>query len=197
MSDIRFTTAAILAGGLSRRMGFDKYKIQVGGKKLLDMLVDKLHQEFETLFIVANSDDIELPEGVILIRDDFPGQGPMAGIQAALKHADSDYVYVMACDMPQINLEYIRLMKTMLESRPAEACCFKNGTITEPFHAFYSKKAEPKIAELLRSGQRKAQAILDDLDCIAVEAEQLPHLMNVSCLFLNMKIGRASCRERV
>ena len=41
-----FTTAVILAGGKSSRMGFDKQFLEIHEKRLLDTQIHKLRKEF-------------------------------------------------------------------------------------------------------------------------------------------------------
>ena len=44
-----FGSAVILCGGKSSRMGFDKCKIKVGNKLLIEIIAEQLEQIFEML----------------------------------------------------------------------------------------------------------------------------------------------------
>jgi molybdopterin-guanine dinucleotide biosynthesis protein A len=84
-------TGAVLVGGRSARMGFDKSTLFVD--RITEVLRD------------AGADE------VLLIReDDRPGNGPLGGIATALRRAVHDVVVVLACDLPDVHVEGIRLV---------------------------------------------------------------------------------------
>lgn len=81
----------ILAGGQARRMGGgDKPLLRLGGRTLLDRVVERLGPQCEAgLALSANGDPARFSgfPGPIL-PDPLPGQpGPLAGILAGLEHA--------------------------------------------------------------------------------------------------------------
>ena len=118
----RFKSAVILAGGKSSRMGFDKQLLSINGRKLTDKLIITLKHEFDEIIVVSNSPEYYDGTGCVLTGDEFPGRGPLGGIHAGMKAASSRYAYLTACDMPNINLEYIRFMKSRLENEEADVC---------------------------------------------------------------------------
>ncbi|MDB5618322.1 molybdenum cofactor guanylyltransferase MobA [Tardiphaga sp.] len=81
------TPAVILAGGLARRMGGgDKPMREIGGRSLLQRVIDRLAPQCDGLILNANGDAARFDGfGLPVIADsvaDFPG--PLAGILAAL-----------------------------------------------------------------------------------------------------------------
>lgn len=186
MAEELFSTAAILIGGRSRRMGFDKFQIQIDQQKLLSRLADQLGQMFTDVMIVANNQEIELPAGTRLIHDIYPGLGPMAGIHAALMHATSSYAYVLACDMPRISSDYIAQLKHAIGEQTVDFCCCRNQGALEPFHAFYHKKAAPRIARRLGTGELKARHILSRLSGLVLSVEAFVPRGQVADIFLNI-----------
>ena len=73
-----FTCLVILAGGQSTRMGSDKAVITLGGRRMVDILIDRFSGKTDHLFLSASQD---YGTGLSLISDnpDFPG-GPVGGI---------------------------------------------------------------------------------------------------------------------
>ena len=65
----------------------------------------------------------------------------------------SEYVYVIACDMPRISLDYINSMAKRLSLFTFDACVTEKGGWIEPFHAFYGKGALPAIECGLLAGK--------------------------------------------
>jgi molybdenum cofactor guanylyltransferase len=88
---------AIIAGGKSSRFGSDKAVALIDGLPLIDHVVMGLYRHAEAI-VIAGRDWRDFD-----VVDDgaFAGQGPLAGLLAALKHAktnDFDAVMSAACD---------------------------------------------------------------------------------------------------
>ena len=84
------TPAVILAGGLARRMGGgDKPMRAIGGRSLLQRVIDLLAPQCDGLVLNANGDPARFETfGLPVIADDVPDfPGPLAGILAALDWA--------------------------------------------------------------------------------------------------------------
>ncbi len=73
-----FTCLVILAGGQSTRMGTDKAVMKLGGRRMIDILIERFSTKADHLFLSASQD---YGTGLPLISDnpDFPG-GPVGGI---------------------------------------------------------------------------------------------------------------------
>lgn len=97
---------AILAGGASRRMGAEKALTSLGGKPLLDRVIDAIADQVSTLVITGGPAGRADHRG-LAHRPDRPtgGRGPLAGLLAALDYArdigsGSEFVLAVATDMP-------------------------------------------------------------------------------------------------
>src|SRR5438093_13266633 len=80
----------VLAGGLARRMGGgDKARIRIGGRTILERVLERLTPQCSRVILNANGDparfaDISLP----VVPDTVPDfAGPLAGILAGLDWA--------------------------------------------------------------------------------------------------------------
>jgi len=87
MADFPPTPGVVLAGGLARRMGGgDKPMRTIGGRTILDRVIERLDPQCAGLVINANGDPQRFaPFGRPVVADsvgDFPG--PLAGILAGL-----------------------------------------------------------------------------------------------------------------
>lgn len=71
------STAVILAGGQSRRMGSDKAVIQFRGKRLIDHVIKRLARQTEQVVLSAAQD---YGTGLRTIGDAQTFQGPVAGL---------------------------------------------------------------------------------------------------------------------
>jgi molybdopterin-guanine dinucleotide biosynthesis protein A len=82
-------TGLILAGGLARRMGGgDKPMRVIGGRTLLDRVIERLAPQCARLVLNANGDPSRFaPTGLQVVPDSLEGHaGPLAGILAGLDY---------------------------------------------------------------------------------------------------------------
>ncbi len=89
---------AIIAGGQSSRFGSDKSVAIVDGLPLLDHIVMGVYRHVKHLVIAGKAwrDFDAIDDGA------FAGQGPLAGLYAALRHAEADgfdAVLTAPCDV--------------------------------------------------------------------------------------------------
>jgi len=167
-----FSTAALLAGGKSRRMGFDKQLFHVQKDRFFEHLLPALKERFEDVLVVTDQPEIYFGMGVRPVRDVIPGLGPLSGIHAAVREAKSSYVYIFACDMPMIDQRYIDHMIQRLTDSPADACVTVKGNWIEPFHGFYGKRALPVMEGDLLAGKSSVYYFLQKINTLYIpEAE--------------------------
>lgn len=156
----RFGTAIILAGGKSSRMGFDKQFLKIDQRRLMDSMIHKLSEEFDEIIIVTNKPDHYRGLGHKITGDIIENMGPLGGIHAGLTISSSEYSLIVACDMPNINVDYIRYMKTEVGNH---GCTTKFGSSLEPFISFYSRKVIGDIEEYLKSNKRSMHGFLANI----------------------------------
>jgi molybdopterin-guanine dinucleotide biosynthesis protein A len=104
--------AIVLAGGRSSRLsGAPKAELRYQGQTLLSRSVDAALAAGARRVVVVGGTDDGLPDAVLVTREDPPFGGPAAGIAAgaaalaaaesAAGHPTSDFLVVLACDMPE------------------------------------------------------------------------------------------------
>lgn len=104
----RLRAVLVLAGGGSVRLGRDKTAADVGGRPVLDRLLDALVRSVPGVPIVVVGPPRPTSRPVIWCREDPPGGGPVAAIACGLAHLpggpaadeDTDLVGVLAGDLP-------------------------------------------------------------------------------------------------
>ena len=112
------TVAVILAGGQARRMGGgDKTLIDLGGKTILQHILDRLRPQCAHVIINANGDlDRFTSFGCPVVADQLDGfLGPLAGIlagmdAAATRYPDKTHILSLAGDTPFIPLDLAERM---------------------------------------------------------------------------------------
>ena len=141
----------ILAGGFSKRFQLYKPIFNYKGKPLIYHVISKLVKVFPKVYIsVKNFEQIKLIEKVLsrdvsfeFIIDDFEIQHPVVGIYSAAKNLvnKSDYMFVIACDLPEITKESIEfIVKIVKEVRYFDAIIprWRNMDYIEPLFAVYN-----------------------------------------------------------
>lgn len=169
----QFGTVAILAGGLSSRMGFDKQLLKTRQQRFITSLLPGLRAVFDDVIVVTSRPELYETLPVRTVSDIVPGKGPLSGIHAALHSATSEYTYIMACDMPRFSAEYAHYMQQwLLRENGADACVTMCGDWIEPFHAFYGQSALPTLENDLAADKTSIFYLLRKLNTAYIpEAE--------------------------
>ncbi|WP_423128218.1 molybdenum cofactor guanylyltransferase [Gaoshiqia sp. Z1-71] len=151
-------TGIILAGGKSSRMGTDKALISFNGKKLIEYSISVMREICQHILISANNPGYR-DFGYPVVFDHFVEIGPLAGLEAGLRHSKSRINLVVPCDTPFLSAY---LFKDILSHSPfhdAVVPVQKNGKI-EPLTAYYSKKIQPALIRQINQGDYKMQNLL-------------------------------------
>jgi len=153
------TTASILAGGMSRRMGFNKAFIKVGGQFMIERSLKTLRSVFDEVNIIADDTALYGRFGAEVFPDEVKGAGSLGGVYTALLHCAGDRVFVTACDMPSIEAASIK--RTVELFTAGDAAVPFIGGMYHPMHAVYSKTCIKHIEEMLRAGNLRINSLLD------------------------------------
>jgi len=162
-------SAIILAGGSSSRLGQDKGLILLGGRPLIQHVLDKTHGLVDETLIVVNSQSQTetyrkaLGTETAIVSDNSKTHGPLVGASAGFRLASGKYSLLLSCDTPFVSKEILQLL--------LELCVNKNATIPrwpncyiEPLQAVYHTEFALRAAEeALASGELKMQAMVNRL----------------------------------
>lgn len=154
-------TGVVLAGGKSSRMGRDKALIEVGGRTLLDRALDRLEPHVSELLVIG--DPARYGHiGPFVFADDRPGNGPLGGIDTAMRYASNDKLLVLACDMPGISDALLERLKKDLGNFTDAVVPFHDGRL-EPLCAAYHRRCGTAFRAALDRGELKLQDVLQQI----------------------------------
>ncbi|MCX5091560.1 molybdenum cofactor guanylyltransferase [Streptomyces sp. NBC_00365] len=106
--------AVVLAGGAARRLGgADKPGLRVGGRPLLDRVLTACATATTTV-VVAEPRGTARP--VRWAREDPPGGGPLAALDAGLRHTSAEHVVVLSADLPFLDEATVRRLLDALRT---------------------------------------------------------------------------------
>ncbi|GHE65912.1 molybdenum cofactor guanylyltransferase [Streptomyces spiralis] len=110
--------AVVLAGGAARRLGgADKPGVRVGGRALLDRVLAACAGA-RTTVVVADPRPTARP--VRWTREEPPGGGPLAALDAGLRHTTADHVVVLSADLPFLEPATVRRLLGALRAGRAD-----------------------------------------------------------------------------
>ncbi|MDR2598693.1 MAG: molybdenum cofactor guanylyltransferase [Oscillospiraceae bacterium] len=181
-----FDTAVMLAGGKAKRFEFDKQLLHLQKDSQYANVLPTLNQNFDEVLVVTSKPKLYDDLNVKTIQDIFPQKGPLSGIHAALSFSKSEYAYIIACDMPNIDIDYINYMKQRLISTGADACVTRFADRIEPFHAFYSKNALKTIEEDLLADLCSIKHLLRKINTLYISEEEARQFTPDWSLFQNI-----------
>jgi molybdopterin-guanine dinucleotide biosynthesis protein A len=150
-------SAALLAGGQSRRMGRDKALLPVDGHAFLWQRQLELLEELGPRRIFWSG----FPRAglaaatITVVADRVPDAGPLAGIAACLEELETELLVVLAVDLPRMTVPFLRrLLVPCTESQGAVPR--RNGRF-EPLAAAYPKAILPLARRHLAEGRLALQ----------------------------------------
>lgn len=112
-------SALILCGGRGSRLSnADKPLIAVDGVTLVERIVARLRPQVGQIIVSANAQiDAYTTLGYPVVADKRPGLGPLGGLDSALPHIASEWIFVCPGDAPLVPLDIVdRLAKALAGS---------------------------------------------------------------------------------
>jgi len=133
-------TSIILAGGRNLRLGSSKALEIIGGKSLIERVIERVKLVSNQTLIVTSPGQLALPLAgeVKVLVDLYPGKGPLGGIYTGLLASPSSHSVVVACDMPFLNIKLLGYMIELSPGFDAVVPRLEEGKL-EPLHAIYSR----------------------------------------------------------
>jgi molybdopterin-guanine dinucleotide biosynthesis protein A len=174
------TLGVVLAGGRGSRWGgLDKGLQRWRDTPLVDAVLQRLTPQVDALVISANRNtSVYAQRGWPVLQDADPlgFEGPLAGVLAAMQHAEQhglEWLQLSACDTPLLPLD--------LRARLQAACADCDAAYPlppsgpEPAHALLHVRVRPRLVEAMAQGERRLLGFMRSLPAATVpwpDAEQ-------------------------
>jgi Molybdopterin-guanine dinucleotide biosynthesis protein A len=133
----------ILAGGKSTRMGFDKALMTIDGVPMIKRAASALSIVFNDIIICGREYDLQDLKNAVCVPDIYPGIGPIGGIYTGLYNSRDDINFIMACDIPNVDIEVVKYMIYRLNNRHCAIMVFHG--YMEPLFGVYRKSILPQL----------------------------------------------------
>ncbi|HLA19559.1 MAG TPA: molybdenum cofactor guanylyltransferase [Dehalococcoidia bacterium] len=176
----------VLAGGQSRRLGIDKALLSLGGAPLLQTVVQRVSQVCPRVIVAVDRPGRYRRLGLAarFVADASPGLGPLAGLQSGLRACSTEYAFVVACDLPFLNVELLRYMAGL--PRSYQALLPRSAGRDHPLHAVYARSCLPEVDALLAAGGGSMKHLLDRLDVRRLDDRDLRRIDPDGLSLLNL-----------
>ena len=154
----------LLAGGQSRRMGGgDKSLRPLGGRLLLDRVIERIRPQVDELVLNANGDPVRFARfGLPVVADSVPDYaGPLAGVLAGLDWAaenrpDCRLVASVPTDAPFLPDDLVARMVQGMETAGVELVCAESGGQPHPVVGLWPVRLREELRRALTDeGLRK------------------------------------------
>ena len=165
------TAAVILAGGMSRRMGRDKAALPFGEETMLSHLVHTYQPFFDLTAVSLNTPGRFDTAGAMEVVDRRPGEGPMAGLEAAFLDTAADVIFLTGTDLPFGDPALARHLVDNLGEH--DICLIRSEKGPEPLFAVYSSRCLSAIQASLEEGRRSMYGVIQKMDTLELAAEDL------------------------
>jgi molybdopterin-guanine dinucleotide biosynthesis protein A len=166
------TAGIVLCGGRSSRMGRPKAWLPFGSETLLQRTVRTLQQIVEPIVVVAapNQELPELPETVLVVRDDREFLGPLNGLATGLESLTgiADAAYLSSCDVPFLRPGFVQRVVERLGD--AQICMPNVGGFPHPVAACYRVSVHPAVSSLIDAGRLRPIFLADQCTTMFLSA---------------------------
>lgn len=130
----------ILAGGLARRMGGgDKSMLKLGGRRILDYVIESAQNQLHTVIINANGDPKRFAEFNLPVQADIVPDfaGPLAGVVSAMawvkqNNSEATHIITLAADTPFFPHDYVTRMLELMALKQQRLACASYQGRTQP-----------------------------------------------------------------
>jgi molybdopterin-guanine dinucleotide biosynthesis protein A len=191
-------SGVVLAGGESARFGgAPKGLAVVGGRRVVDRVLDALRVSADECLLITNDSAIRaaLP-GVLIQADDRPERGSLVGLESALRHS-RDGALVCAWDMPFVSPGLFAAMRERGE-RGALPVIPIGPRGPEPLCAYYPRAALETVERQLEAGELRLSAFITALPAsILLETREVAVFGPPSRLFANLNTPEDLARARL
>lgn len=188
-------TGVIQAGGKSTRMGGrPKALMELGGRRIIDRVVEVLRVVTRDVLLVTNTPELYATLGLPMVPDVFPDHGSLGGIYSGLKAAPGDAAFTVACDMPFLMPEVARLVIDRADE--ADVVIPKIGEQFETLHACYAKACLAPMESRLREGRLKIVGFFDEVRVLAIPEAEVARFREPELVFMNVNTPDELARAR-
>ena len=179
-----------MAGGASTRFGSDKARAELNGQTMLARMCKLLKDATESVSVVAPFGRYA-EFGERIVEDQWPGQGPLGGIIAALMDARAQdhqhtWCLIVGCDMPFLTVEWLSYLRDRALTSSAAVIAPLSAEGLEPLCACWHTGATGKLQYAFEDGIRKVTEAMKRVSMEVADEKDWARFDKSGRLFWNM-----------
>ena len=194
MSAREAVTGLILAGGRGSRMGHvDKGLQPFRGSSMAEHVMARLAPQVDTMAINANQNQERYAAfGVPVWADDLTGfEGPLAGLETALRRCSTPLLATAPCDSPFLPLDLVARLHAALAASGADLALAETeeadagGVLrvqAQPVFALVRASALPHLSAYLAGGGRRMDGWYGAIKVARVRFDDASAFRNINTL---------------
>ena len=178
-------TGVIQAGGKSTRMGGrPKALLELGGRRIIERVVDAVTPAVDDLLIVTNTPEVYAFLKLPMVADVYPDHGSLGGIYSGLRAAPGEAAFTVACDMPFLHRDVVRLVVERAGS--GDVVIPRVGGQLETLHALYAKSCVGAIETRLVAGRLKIVEFFERVSVVEIAEREVARYRDPAIVFMNV-----------
>jgi molybdopterin-guanine dinucleotide biosynthesis protein A len=150
-------TGFVLAGGKSTRMGTDKALLELAGRPLIERMLELAGSACREVYVVG--DPSKFSPWAPVIHDLYAGQGPLAGIHAALVNSETNLNLILGVDLPFLEPGFLRYLISQSRTSGTLVTVPVAGGFVQTLCAVYRREFREFAGRALTAGQNKVDGI--------------------------------------
>jgi molybdopterin-guanine dinucleotide biosynthesis protein A len=165
----------VFAGGQATRLGgVNKALLEVGGKPIIQRILDAVDPLVSERFALARREAEPLGYGLRMVTDPEPNAGVLRALANGLAAASRDVCLVVACDMPFVSRLVFERALRLLEDDSVHLVIPRDAHGVQPMHAVYRR--EPVLAavrQAISRGDYRMNSYFDAVQVRQIEVDEI------------------------
>jgi len=174
--------------------GRPKALLELGGRRIIERVLDVVAPAVDDVLLVTNTPELYADLGIAMVGDVLPDHGSLGGIYSGLKAASGDYAFTVACDMPFLHREIIRLVTG--RAGEGDVVLPRVGAQWETMHAAYAKACLPHIEACLSARRLKIVGFFDHVRVVEIAEAEVARFRAPEIAFMNVNTPEELERAR-
>ena len=136
--------------------GTNKAFSRIGGRRIIDRLLDVFTDLFDEIILVTNHPEQFLQWDLTIVTDIFDLRSSLTGIHTGLFYANNPNAFFSACDTPFLQKELVETLVEQIEHK-IDIIMPETTAGFEPLCAIYSKRCLKPAEDHLKANKLKIQ----------------------------------------
>jgi molybdenum cofactor guanylyltransferase len=174
--------------------GRPKGLMELGGRRLVERVLMALTPVVDDVLVVTNTPQLYAFLGLPMVQDVYPDRGSLGGIYSGLRAAPGQAALTVACDMPFLHPEVLKLVAE--RSGEGDVVIPRVGDQLETLHAAYGKACLPHIEERLLAGKLKIIGFFEKVRVVEITEADVARFRDPRLVFMNVNTPEELDRAR-